>query len=131
MTHFNKYRNSEIDVVDDFRQYNQARFMQLSRFMQLLTPEVIKSLFRKRNNAHGGQYAIVDLFKKEFVFYYSLFFDCDLLISSKDVFYRNRSPIKVNVRYLQTMFPAGLPQTEKQLASWLSYIGWVASQKFK
>lgn len=125
MEHFSKYRNSEIDVVDDFRQYNQVGFT------QLLTPEVVKTLFRKRNNAHGGQYMIIDLFKKEFIFYYSLFFDGDLILSSKNVFYRNRSPIKVNVRYLQTMFPSGLPQTDKQLTSWLSYIGWLAYQKFK
>lgn len=125
MTHFSKYRNSEINVVDDFRQYNQAGFT------PLLTPEVIKTLFRKRNNTRGGQYAIIDLFKKEFVFYYSLLFDDDSIFTHKDAFYRNRTPIKVNVRYLRTMFPAGLPQTDKQLASWLSYIGWLASQKFK
>lgn len=125
MTHFSKYRNSKIDVIDDFRQSNQTRFA------PLITNDVLKTLFRKRNNAHGGQYAIIDLFKKEWVFYYALFFDSDLVLSKKDTFLFNRERLKVNVRYLQTMFPAGLPQTEKQLASWLSYIGWLAYQKFK
>ena len=125
-SHFSKYQsNNKRDVIEDFRQFNQTQFA------AMLTPEVLQTLFRKRNTNNGKQYRIVDLFKDEWIFYFSLFFDGDLVTDRHANFYRQRQPIKVNPRWLYTVFPSGLPQTERQLRSWISYVGWLAYTKFK
>ncbi|RTL01371.1 MAG: hypothetical protein EKK57_04855 [Proteobacteria bacterium] len=125
MTHFSKYQGSKIDVVDSFRWNHQFNFG------PLVTNDVIKSLFRKRNNTRGGQYRIVDLLSKEWLFYFSILFDGAISMNINEQFYRNGTEIKVNTIYLRTIFPSGLPQTQKQMVSWLSYMGWLAYQKFK
>lgn len=125
MSHFSKYQGSEIDVVDSFRWNHQFQFG------PLVTNDVIKTLFRKRNNTRGGQYRIVDLFNKEWLFYCSVLFDSAIGMDTNEQFYRNMEKIKVNTIYLRTIFPAGLPQTKRQMNSWVSYVGWLAYQKFK
>lgn len=126
MPHFSKYQsNSKRDVIEDFRQFNQTQFA------AMLTPEVLQTLFRKRNTNNGKQYRIVDLFKDEWIFYFSLFFDGDLVTDRHSNFYIQRQPVEVNPRWLYTVFPSGLPQTERQLRSWISYVGWLASERFK
>jgi hypothetical protein len=87
MTHFSKYQsNGKRDVIEDFRQFNQTQFA------AMLTPEILQTLFRKRNTNNGKQYRIVDLFKDEWIFYFSLFFDGDLVTDRHAKFYRQRQP---------------------------------------
>lgn len=117
---FSKYT----EVMDEHRVVNQLQTFKHMDFQALIDASVLRQLMRKRQGK-GGVYRIIDLFKDD-IHLYTLVFN-GILIESNGKIAINLGHLKsYKVKTWAWLFPRGFPQNKRQLAAWISYVGWVA-----
>ena len=123
--HFSRY-TKDMDshiVVSDIKNFEHVTFQ------ALVNKNIINQLFQKRNGRNGKQYRIIDLFNENRDIIYALLYGGTVLVFDSN-FIVNFELTKVNVKSLAWIFPKGMPQNERQMNSWISYVGWVAYHRF-
>lgn len=104
-----------------------------SNFAEMLSLDMLQHLFVKRNTRKGTQYRIIDIFGKDFLFYMAFLTDGEFTIrgsSGQYKYYLFGTSVNIDTSLMQKLFPRGLPQTRKQLNTWVNYLGYLAHQKF-
>lgn len=123
--HFSKYTERMDDglAVVDIDNFDHINFQVYA------DNKILQQLYTKRNGRNGNQYRIVDIFNENLFLFNALLFGGTVFHVDGN-FVVNMKITKVNAKHIAWIFPKGFPQNEKQMNSWLSYVGWVANRKF-
>lgn len=124
--HFSRYT----ETMDNSIHVKELESMEHLKFQEMITLPVLHTLTVKRNGMNGNQYRIIDLFDNDLTLY-TLIFNGLVIQNNNKIRINFSQPQKYNVKMWNWLFPKGFPQTENQLKSWISYIGWVAFNRFK
>lgn len=123
--HFSRYT----EKMDSHLVVSDIKNLEHVKFQELVNQNIINQLFQKRNGRNGKQYRIIDLFNENRDIMYALLY-CGTVLAFDSNFIVNFELTKVNAKSLAWIFPKGMPQNERQMNSWISYVGWVAYRRF-
>lgn len=118
--------------IRSFRHDSDFGVVERQDFRGFFTLREILSISKLRNGANGRPFSTNELFGGELI-YKALIHGAPLMHIASDIFviFDGETVEEiVNIERLIEVFPRGLPRNRRQAVTWLSYVTWLAKEKY-